>query len=259
MAARMILAALAGLVIGSFLTVVVHRIPRRESLVTPRSRCPDCGAPIRARDNVPVVSWILLRGRCRSCGSRISPAYPLTELATAGLFVAAALAFDPLFVAVLMALFLAVMLAVALIDARWRIVPNRLVYPAMAAFGVAIVVGDLSRAGVEAYSALIGMALYGVPLLATALVVPGGMGMGDVKLAALIGLVLGSLGLAYVAVAAGTGVVAGGLGALAAMVFLRYGRRQQIPFGPFMAGGAVVAALATTPITSLYLSLAGLG
>ncbi len=259
MVARIVVALLAGLAVGSFLTVVVHRLPRRESLVAPRSRCPQCGTPVRPRDNIPVVSWLLLRGRCRSCGARISPIYPLTEMATAGLFVAATVVFEHIFVAVLMGLFMALMLAVALIDARWRIIPNRLVYPAIASFGVAIVVGDLAGAPVDSLRALIGMAAYSVPLLAIALLVPGGMGMGDVKLAAVIGLVLGSLSLAHVAVAAGVGVIAGGLGALAAILVLGYGRRQQIPFGPFMAGGAVVAALATGPIKDLYLLLTALG
>ena len=259
MAARIVVALLFGLAGGSFLTVVVYRLPRRESLVAPRSRCPQCEAPIRPRDNVPVLSWLLLRGQCRNCGARISPIYPLTELATAGLFVAAVVVFEHLFVAVLMALFLALMLAVSLIDARWRIVPNRLVYPALVAYAAAITVGDLAGAPVDLITSAIGLAAYSLPLLATALLVPGGMGMGDVKLAALIGLVLGSLSLAHVAVAAGVGVVAGGLGALAAIVVLGYGRRQQIPFGPFMAGGAIVAALATHPLKDLYLSLTGLG
>jgi leader peptidase (prepilin peptidase) / N-methyltransferase len=259
MAARIVVALLAGLAVGSFLTVVVHRLPRRASLVAPRSRCPHCGTPVRPRDNIPVVSWLLLRGRCRSCGARISPSYPLTELATAALFVSAVVVFEDLFVAVLMGLFLGLMLAVALIDARWRIVPNRLVYPSLVAFGAAIAVGDLAGVPVGVLTAAIGMAAYSVPLLVTALLVPGGMGMGDVKLAAVIGLVLGSLSLAHVAVAAGVGVVAGGVGALTALVILGYGRRQQIPFGPFMAGGAVVAALATAPIKDLYLSLTGLG
>src|SRR5436309_1188386 len=123
---------LVGLLIGSFLTVVIYRIPRKESIVTGRSRCPSCGAMVRARDNVPVVSWLLLRGRCRSCGAPISPEYPLTELATAALAAGAALEFDRLFVAVMIAGFLATMLSLAVIDARHRILPNRIVYPAAA-------------------------------------------------------------------------------------------------------------------------------
>ncbi len=246
-----------GLIFGSFLTVVIARVPKGDSIVRPGSRCPRCEAEIRAWDNVPVLSWLLLRGRCRSCGERISAEYPLTELATGVLFAAAAVLVEPVYAASLAAPFLGLMLAVAVIDARHRIVPNRIVYPALGLFGVAIVAGDLAGGGVDAVDALIGLALYAVPLLLVALAVPHGMGMGDVKLAALIGLVLGSLGLSYVGVAAGLGVIGGGVGALIALTVLGVGRKQQIPFGPFLAGGAVVAVLAGPHIADLYLSILG--
>jgi len=246
-----------GLIFGSFLTVVIGRLPRGESIVRPRSRCPACGAEIRSRDNVPVVSWVLLRGRCRACGERISAEYPLVELATAALFAAAAVLVDPIYAASLAAPFLGIMLAIAVIDARNRVVPNRIVYPSLALFAVAIVVGDLAGGGVDALDAGLGLALYGVPLLLVAVAVPQGMGMGDVKLAALIGLVLGSFGLSYVGVAAGVGVIGGGIGALVALALLGAGRKDQIPFGPFLAGGAVVATLLGPWIADLYLSLLG--
>jgi leader peptidase (prepilin peptidase)/N-methyltransferase len=246
-----------GLIFGSFLTVVIGRLPRGESIVRPRSRCPTCGAEIRARDNVPVVSWVLLRGRCRACGERISAEYPLVELATAALFAAAAVLVDPIYTASLAAPFLGIMLAIAVIDARHRVVPNRIVYPSLGLFAVAIVVGDLAGGGVDALDAGLGLALYGVPLLLVAVAVPQGMGMGDVKLAALIGLVLGSFGLSYVGVAAGVGVIGGGIGALMALALLGAGRKDQIPFGPFLAGGAVMATLLGPRIADLYLSLLG--
>jgi leader peptidase (prepilin peptidase)/N-methyltransferase len=246
-----------GLIFGSFLTVVIGRLPRGESIVRPRSRCPACGVEIRSRDNVPVVSWVLLRGRCRACGERISAEYPLVELATAALFAAAAVLVDPIYAASLAAPFLGIMLAIAVIDARHRVVPNRIVYPSLALFAVAIVVGDLAGGAVEALDAGLGLALYGVPLLLVAVAVPQGMGMGDVKLAALIGLVLGSFGLSYVGVAAGVGVIGGGIGALVALALLGAGRKDQIPFGPFLAGGAVVATLLGPRIADLYLSLLG--
>ena len=255
---RLLAFGIFGLLIGSFLTVVVHRVPRRESVSTGRSRCPSCGAQIRAIDNIPVISWILLRGRCRDCGASISVEYPLTEAGTAALFVAAAAVLEPLHVAIGGAAFLGVMLAVALIDARHRIVPNRIVYPALVLFAAAIAAGDLLDGGVSITSGLIGLAAYSVPLLVVAFVVPGGMGMGDVKLAALIGLVLGSLGLALVAVAAGLGILGGGLGALAAMAIFRYGRKQQMPFGPFLAVGAGLALLVGPQLARAYLSLVGL-
>ena len=248
---------LVGLLFGSFLTVVIHRIPAGESIVRPRSRCPRCGTEIGARDNVPVVSWLLLRGRCRACGARISVEYPLTELATGALFAAAAVLVEPLYGAALAAPFLGIMLSVGVIDARHRIVPNRIAYPSLVLFAAAILVGDLLGEGVDAVDAGIGLALYAVPLLLVALVVPHGMGMGDVKLAALIGLVLGSLGLSYVGVAAGVGVIGGGIGALIALAILGAGRKDQIPFGPFLAGGAMVATLAGPWIADVYLSLLG--
>ena len=246
-----------GLIFGSFLTVVIGRLPREESVVRPRSRCPACGAEIRPRDNIPVVSWLLLRGRCRACGERISAEYPLVELATGALFAAAVALVDPLYAASLAAPFVGIMLAIAVIDARHRVVPNRIVYPSLALFAVAIVVGDLAGGGVDALGAGLGLALYGVPLLLVAVAVPHGMGMGDVKLAALIGLVLGSFGLSYVGVAAGVGVIGGGIGALVALAILGAGRKDQIPFGPFLAGGAVVATLLGPRIADLYLSLLG--
>jgi leader peptidase (prepilin peptidase)/N-methyltransferase len=254
---RVLAFAVAGLLFGSFVTVLVHRLPRKESVVGPRSRCPRCGTLIRAVDNVPLVSYLLLRGRCRSCGARISAEYPLTELATAILFAGAGLVIRPVWAAAIVAPFLGVMLAVALIDLRWRIVPNRLTYPAVLVFLLAIVAAHLAGGGVDAVRGLLGLALYAGPLFLLALALPAGMGMGDVKLAALIGLVLGSLGLAYVAVAAFAGVVGGGVGAVLAMSAMGYGRKQTIPFGPFLAAGAVVAALAAPQIAGMYLSLLG--
>lgn len=256
---RYVAFGLAGLLAGSFLTVVVYRVPRGEGIARGRSKCPSCGTPIRAIDNIPLLSWLFLGGRCRACGKAISIAYPLTELATAGLFVGAAAAFRSLALAVGAAVFLALMLAIALIDARHRIVPNRIVYPSLVVFALAVVAGDLLDAGIDAPRAAIGMLAYGVPLLMIAFVVPGGMGMGDVKLAALIGLALGGLGLSHVAVAAGVGVIGGGLGALIAVAVLRLGRRRHMPFGPFLAAGAAVSLLVGQEIADAYLSLSGLG
>ena len=254
---RIALFAVGGLLFGSFLTVVIHRVPREESIVAPRSRCPRCGAELRARDNVPVVSYLLLRGRCRACGERISPEYPLTEAATAALFAATGAVVRPLFAAILVAPFLGLMLAIALIDARWQIVPNRIMYPAFLLYVVLVVSGHVAGQGVDAVRGGIGVLVYAGPIFILSLAVPSGMGMGDAKLAALIGLVLGSLGLGYVAVAAFAGLVGGGVGGIGAMVFLGYGRKQHIPFGPFLAGGAACAALAAPRLIDLYLSLLG--
>jgi len=244
---------LFGLVYGSFLTVVVYRVPRRLSIVAPRSACPGCRAEIRARDNVPVVSWLILRGRCRGCGARIPARYPLVELGTAGLSVGAALAFRDVYIAAGAALFLGLLLALALIDAEHRILPNAVVYPAMAGFAVGIGAGAVFGQRIDWLTAVIGFIAFGGVLFVIAIVVPNGMGMGDVKLAGLIGLALGGLGLRYVAVAAGTAVLAGGLGAIMALMAKR-SRKATIPFGPFLAIGAAAALFCAPAIAHAYIA-----
>jgi leader peptidase (prepilin peptidase)/N-methyltransferase len=248
---RAIVALPFGLVVGSFMTVAVHRLPKGESVVHPRSRCPGCGAEIGARDNVPVLSWLLLRGRCRRCGERISVVYPILELATAALVVLAAIRYPNPWQAVLVSGLLALMPGIALIDLRHRIIPNRLMYPALLLFAPAVVVVWLIGDAADPALAGIGLLLYGGILFVVA-VVSRGMGMGDVKLAALIGLVLGSLGLRFVGVAAGAAILFGGLGGLVALAMGR-GRKSAIPFGPYLAAGAVVAGLWGEPIASWYI------
>lgn len=241
-----------GLVFGSFLTVAVHRVPRGESLARPRSRCPSCGTQLRATDNVPVVSWLLLRGRCRACGARISPVYPLLELATGALFAGVALRFHDLWVAVLLAPFCGLLVAISVIDIQTKKIPNRLVYPALLLSAGYLLVARVAGADVDLVRAGVGFLALGGGFLLVALVVPKGMGMGDVKLAALIGLVLGSQGLALVGVAAGAGILLGGVGAAAALV-AGASRKQAIPFGPFLAAGALVAVFLGSEIASRYL------
>jgi leader peptidase (prepilin peptidase)/N-methyltransferase len=248
---RAIVALPFGLVVGSFMTVAVHRLPKGESVVRPRSRCPACGAEIGARDNVPVLSWLLLRGRCRRCGERISVVYPILELATAALVVLAAIRYPNPWRAVLVSGLLALMPGIALIDLRHRIIPNRLMYPALTLFAPAVVLAWLIDDAADPARAGIGLLLYGGILFVVA-VVSRGMGMGDVKLAALIGLVLGSIGLRFVGVAAGAAILFGGLGGLVALAMGR-GRKSAIPFGPYLAAGAVVAGLWGEPIASWYI------
>jgi len=250
----MVVGALFGLAVGSFFTVAVARLPKKESLVAPRSKCTSCDAEILARDNVPVVSWVVLGGRCRSCGERISVMYPILELATAGLFVASALIYGSVWVAVMMALFLGMMPAIALIDWRHRIIPNKLMYPSLVGFPVYLLIARLFGAPVDLVGALLGLLIYGGSLLVIAVIVPAGMGMGDVKLVGVIGLVLGSLGLRYVGVAAGVGILLGGIGAIVAFAAGR-GRKATIPFGPFLAAGAVVAGLWGHRLAEGYLNI----
>ena len=230
---RAIVALPFGLGVGSFMTVAVYRLPKGESVVRPRSRCPACGAEIGARDNVPVLSWLLLRGRCRRCGERISVEYPLLELATAALVVLAAIRYPNPWQAGLVGGLLALMPGIALIDLRHRIIPNRLTYPALLVVLTGRAAGLVDRSAANPARAGIGLLLYGGILFVVA-VISRGMGMGDVKLAALIGLVLGSLGLRFVGVAAAAAIALGGLGGLVALGMGK-GRKSAIPFGPYLA------------------------
>jgi leader peptidase (prepilin peptidase)/N-methyltransferase len=249
---RAVVALPFGLAVGSFMTVAVYRLPKGESVLRPRSRCPECGAEIGARDNIPVFSWLLLGGRCRRCGERISAEYPLLELATAGLVVLAAIRYPDPWQTVLVAGLLALMPGIALIDLRHRIIPNRLTYPALLLFVPTVLLAWAIGDAVDPARAGIGLLLYGGILFIVA-AVSGGMGMGDVKLAAVIGLVLGSLGLRFVGVAAAAAIVLGGLGALVALIMGR-GRKSAIPFGPYLAAGAVVAGLWGEPVASWYIA-----
>lgn len=249
---RVVVAVPFGLAIGSFLTVVVHRVPAGESVVAPRSRCPSCGTQITARDNVPVISWLLLRGRCRSCGARIPARYPLIELGTAVLFGLAAARFENVWLAILAALFLGLLLALSLIDLEHRILPNRIVYPSLIGFPAYVLVARVAGAPVGLVDALIGFLAYGGAMLLIAVVSPKGMGMGDVKLSALIGLVVGAVDLPSVAVAAGLAVLLGGIGAVAALAMGK-GRKSAVPFGPFLAAGAALAVFWGPAIADAYL------
>jgi leader peptidase (prepilin peptidase)/N-methyltransferase len=241
-----------GLVVGSFLTVVVDRVPKKASIVSPRSRCPHCGAEIRSRDNIPVLSWLLLRGRCRSCRARIPVRYPLLEAGTAASFVGAAIVYPRVYVVAMLCAFCAVMLAVAAIDLEHRIIPNRITYPAFPVSAVAILVGWAVGQDLDPVRALIGALAYGGAFLVIAFIAPRGLGMGDVKLTALIGLVMGSLGLRYVGVAAGAAILLGGVGGILALLAGR-GRKSAIPFGPFLAFGALVAVFWGERVADWYL------
>jgi leader peptidase (prepilin peptidase) / N-methyltransferase len=251
-ALRVVFSALYGLAFGSFVTVVVDRVPKGESVLAPRSRCPSCGCPIRGRDNVPVLSYVVLGGRCRCCHSRIPLRYPLIELVTASLFVAVTLVHASIYADVVLCAFCAVMVAIAAIDAERQVIPNRITYPAIPAFAAGIALGWLLGAPFDPLRALAGMLAYAGGFLLIAVVVPQGLGMGDVKLAALIGLVTGSLGLGSVGVAAGLGVVFGGVAALIALI-VGVGRKQRMPFGPFLAAGGVAAVLAGPQLADAYL------
>jgi leader peptidase (prepilin peptidase)/N-methyltransferase len=239
---------LFGLLIGSFLTVVAHRLPRGESVVGGRSHCPACGAQIAAYDNVPVLSWLLLRGRARCCGAPISPRYPLTELALGALYAATVLVLwdDPTQVVLGLA-FVTTLLAITLTDLERRIIPNGVLIVSAVA-GVALAAAlDPSSLPERAIAA----AAAGGLLFAVALAYPRGMGLGDVKLAAVMGLYLGRA----VAPALLIAFAAGSLFGLA--LIARHGvaaRKQAVPFGPFLALGGLIGLLAGQQIVDWYLS-----
>ena len=241
-----ILAGVVGLAVGSFLNVVVHRLPRRESLVRPGSRCPSCGTPIRPYDNVPVISWVLLRGRCRKCGQRIPARYPLVEAATGALYAAVVLAAGADRDAWLGLALVTVLVPVVFIDLEHRIIPNRIMLPAAIA---APVILALTRPE-QLVEHLIAAAAAGGFLLAAALAYPRGMGMGDVKLAGVLGLYLGrSVAVAMMA-ALVTGTLVGA--AVMARKGVREGRKTAVPFGPFLALGGLIGLFAGPAIIGWY-------
>jgi leader peptidase (prepilin peptidase) / N-methyltransferase len=244
--------ALLGLVIGSFLNVVAHRLPLGGSLVRPRSQCPSCATPVRAYDNVPVLSWLALRGRCRSCHAPISARYPLVEAGTGALWVAvAAVHHDDVTRLVLGLVLVTILVPLALIDLDHQRLPNRITYPAAAA---GIVLGfALDPSGQP--ERLIAGAVAGGAIGLIALLHPAGMGMGDAKLLAVLGLYLGAaVGPAFlIALVSGTlvGVV------IVARVGMTAGRKTAVPFGVFLALGGVVAVLAGDPLIDAYLATVG--
>jgi len=245
-AAQIAFMALLGLILGSFISVVAHRVPLGESIVAPRSRCPNCKAQIAAYDNVPVLSYLALRGRCRHCSVRVPLTYPLLELGLAAAFVGALLAFEDSAAEIALGAAFAVTLAtITLTDLEHRIIPNK-VLTASAAVGIAIVVAGLPDEIAERAIAAGGAFLF---LLVVALAYPRGMGMGDVKLAAVMGLYLGRA----VAPALLIGFAAGAAFGIA--LIARHGssaRKRAVPFGPFLALGGIVALFAGDAIVDWY-------
>ncbi len=233
------------LALGSFVNVVAARVPLRRSVVHPRSACMSCDSELAWYDNVPVLSYLVLRGRCRSCGKGISLLYPAVELATAGLVAACFLVFGLSGKAVVSAFFCAVLVAITATDITHRIVPNRIVLPAAA---VALIAQTALYPSPEWTLGAVGAAGF---LFVAAIAYPAGMGMGDVKLALLLGAMLGRL--------VGVGLMLGMFAALvpSAVLFARHGaaaRKMGIPFAPFLAFGSVVALFVGKPLLDAYFS-----
>jgi len=243
-----VLAFIGGLSMGSFVTVVAHRVPRGASIVQPRSRCPGCGAQVASVDNVPVVSWLLLRGRCRGCGESISPLYPLTELAVGLLYVATVVLLWGDVTEILLGLvFVTLLVTITLTDLEQRIIPNRVLLVAATAALAIVLVGDPGSLAERAAAA----AAAGGLLFLVALAYPRGLGLGDVKLAAVMGLFLGR----EVAPAILVALLVGSLFGLA--LIAREGasaRKRAIPFGPFLAIGGIVGLLAGSTLVDWYLA-----
>lgn len=259
-----VVAVVFGLVIGSFLNVVIWRLPRGESLSHPRSACPQCGHTVRWWDNIPVLSWCLLGGRCRDCREKISARYPLVELAT-GVFFAAvvwwAMAVGLPLLALLAFLYLAsITVALALIDLDTHKLPNKIVMPAYLVGVVLLGASSILIADFEALvRAAIGMAVLFAAYFLMALAYPGGMGFGDVKLAGVLGLYLAWLGWGELVVGAFAAFLLGGVFSIALLALRKAGRKSGIPFGPWMLAGAWLGAFLGGIIWGRYLSLFNLG
>ncbi len=256
-----ILIGLFGSLVGSFLNVVIYRIPLKRSIVSPPSACTGCGTRIKGYDNIPVLSWLLLRGKCRTCKSAISMRYPVVELSTGIVFGVVAWKFHGSAYSLLVAfLYLAaVSIALALIDLDTHTLPNRIVIPSY--FVGAILLGATALVSgnyTGLLRSLVGMGVLGLFYFALALIYPGGMGMGDVKFAGVLGLFLGYLGWGVLLVGAFSAFVLGGFFALALIVFRRANRTSGIPFGPWMLTGAWVGVFFGTSIVQQYFSIFGL-
>jgi len=262
-----------GLAVGSFTNVVVSRVPAGRSVVAPRSACPTCETPISSRDNVPVLSWLLLRGRCRTCKTSISSRYPLVELAGGVTFAAVAvwrlvtagpvitgMDAGALALEIAALLYLAsITIALALIDIDVHRLPDVIVLPGYAVgavllCGAAFLHGDLEAAARAAAGAGALVVFY----FGLAMVKAGGMGLGDIKLAGVLGLFLAYFGWPQLIVGTSAAFLVGGLVGLALIIARRVGRGGGIPFGPAMLAGAWIGIVAGAPLADAYLSLVGL-
>jgi leader peptidase (prepilin peptidase)/N-methyltransferase len=250
-------AAVLGLAIGSFLNVVIYRVPAGLSLVRPASHCPSCGQPIRSRHNIPILGWLILRGKCARCAAGISPRYPLVELLTSALFVLMTVRIMRLHLSAALPAYLyftAAGIALALIDLACRRLPDAIVLPSYPVLAVLLISGSWIRHDwSSSLRALIGAAaLYAFYCIA-ALAYRGGMGWGDVKLAGLLGGLLGYLSWNSLVVGSFAAFLLGGIVGLAMIAFRAGSRKSTIPFGPFMIVGAWIGLLFGSPLAHAYL------
>lgn len=254
-------AAILGLLIGSFVNVVIYRVPRGESIVSPGSHCPSCGRPIRSLHNIPVLSWLLLRARCADCRAPISARYPAVELGTGVAFALLtwwAAARHELASAPAWCYLAAVGIALALIDIDTRRLPNVIVAPSYAVLAallvVAAIVDDHPGNLVRALLGMLGLAAF---FLVVLLVYPKGMGWGDVKLAGLLGLAMGYVSWAALLIGSFAGFVLGATVGVAVIAAGSGTRKTAVPFGPFMIVGAFLGLLIGDAVSDWYLGLIG--
>jgi leader peptidase (prepilin peptidase)/N-methyltransferase len=253
------IAGVFGLAIGSFLNVVVWRVPRGESVAHPPSACPKCGHAIRSRDNVPVVSWLVLRGRCRDCGNPISARYPLVEAGTGVLFALTAWFTGLSWTLPALLYLVAISVALALIDIDTKRLPDAIVLPSYVVALALLALASWNPGGEADWSALVRALIGGAALLlvyfVTLLVYPPGMGLGDVKLAGVLGLYLGWFGWGSLIIGWFAAYLVGGLFSIALLVLGRAGRKSGIPFGPWMLLGAAIGIVVGEQIWSWYLGV----
>jgi leader peptidase (prepilin peptidase) / N-methyltransferase len=237
-----VVAGILGAIVGSFLNVVVYRLPRKESLLHPPSACPHCGTRIKPYDNVPVLGWLLLRGRCRACGEKISVRYPLVELVTGLLWAACVLKFGADSDVWLPLVLVTLLIPIALIDYDTTFIPNALTYPGAVAAVVLLLAFDRDSLAEN----LIAAAIAGGIFLLANFISPRGMGMGDVKLVAMLGLYLGRA----VAPALFAALIAGSIGGL---ILLAMTGKRGSPFGPWLCFGGLVGLFVGDDIVDWYL------
>ena len=245
-----------GLMIGSFANVVIYRVPQGRSIVRPASGCPACGAPVRSRDNIPVISWLVLRGRCRDCRAPISGRYPVVEALVGALFVGVGWRFGLSWTGVGEAALAAGLVVLAFIDLDHMLLPKKIVYATLTIVAAVFVAGAATgtqwhRLLVAAISAVVPWALFFV----INFIAPRAMGFGDVRLALLIGFGLGWLGAGYALFGFLVASVLGSVVGLTMIALGKAGRRTPIPFGTFLAAGAMVAVLAGAPVVNWYAAL----
>ena len=251
-----LLIPIVGLVIGSFLNVVVYRIPAGLSVAHPPSACPNCGMAIRPYDNIPVLSWLILRGKCRSCRNPISARYPLVEAATGALFYATYVVIGFRWVLVAYLWFVAVTLALALIDYDTKRIPNRILFPGAIVGAVLLGAGAFLDGHLASYgrSWLAALAYFG-GFLILALIYPPGFGMGDVKLASMLGMFAGFVAWASLAASVFLAVMVGGVLSVGMLITRRAGRKDYLPFGPSLVVGSWVGIAFGEELVSAYLSI----